>query len=64
MFTINVECGNCRNEDICKWCNDMKLVQTEMIAINSNVKESPICVNAKCNSFQAKSSGFIPGQRD
>lgn len=62
VFIENHTCKDCANTVICKWCDKMKEVHSEL----SNIKTalSPIRVNVNCNSFVKKNTGFIPGQRE
>ena len=64
MYIRNNNCDTCNNKNICKWCEEMELVQSEVKDVSVSSLMSPIRVNVTCNSFQDKPSGFMPGQRN
>ena len=47
-------CTNCRNEDICKWCSDMKFKQEQVDNIPVTKELTPVTINIDCKSFQRK----------
>lgn len=58
-----LKCKSCRNENICKWCSDMKFKQEQIEKIPITKGLTPITINIECKSFERKAlkqDGFNP----
>lgn len=49
-----LKCKNCKNENICKWCSDMKYKQEQIDKIPITKGLTPITINIECKSFERK----------
>lgn len=47
------KCGNCRNEAICKFADEMIDIQIAINNIKTSTK-SPITIDAECNTYERK----------
>lgn len=53
-YQENHKCEDCKNEDICKWCDDMKFKQEEVLKIPITKGLTPININITCRNFEKK----------
>ena len=50
MLEEKINCDNCQNQEICKWCFKFNQTVTDVNKI-SNEKVSPIAIVIVCNKF-------------
>lgn len=49
-----IKCKSCRNESICKWCNDMKFKQEQIDKIPVTRGLTPVRIEIECESYERK----------
>lgn len=55
-YQENHKCEDCKNSDICKWCDDMKMKQEEVSKIPLCKGLTPISINVTCKNFNRKAT--------
>lgn len=48
------KCESCKHVSICKWCDDMKMKQTEVSKIPVCKGLTPVSINVTCGNFERK----------